>query len=153
MSEMEVSVFRQRSMEAINQKARRGEYFSTVGGGIREMRRRPYRQGPRPTSAGGYFTDLSKFSELQTVLQVLVWDSPATNPLAGSTTRARKTAHPLESAGISHAPPHSDEPRVRGRLRVRAPRNNGRPCRGKKTDHPDCPPNVRLMGSTDQGSS
>jgi hypothetical protein len=38
-------------------------------------------------------------------------------------------------------------------IRVRAPRNNGRPCRGKKTDHPDCPPNVRLMGSTDQGSS
>src|SRR5277367_1634760 len=33
MSEMEVSVFRQRSMEAIKQKARRGEYFSTVGVG------------------------------------------------------------------------------------------------------------------------
>src|SRR6201997_3737632 len=33
MSEMEVSVFRQRSIEAIRQKARRGEYFSTVGVG------------------------------------------------------------------------------------------------------------------------
>src|SRR6202045_5431947 len=33
MSEMEVSVFRQRSIEAIKQKARRGEYFSTVGVG------------------------------------------------------------------------------------------------------------------------
>jgi hypothetical protein len=30
MSEMEVSVFRQRSIEAIKQKARRGEFFSTV---------------------------------------------------------------------------------------------------------------------------
>jgi hypothetical protein len=37
------------------------------------MRRRPYRQGPRPTSAGGDVTDLSQFAELQTVRQVLVW--------------------------------------------------------------------------------
>ena len=33
MSEMEVSMFRQRSQEAIRQKARRGEYYTRVAEG------------------------------------------------------------------------------------------------------------------------
>jgi DNA invertase Pin-like site-specific DNA recombinase len=39
MSEMEVGVFRQRSIEAMKQKARRGELFLSVAVGLCENRR------------------------------------------------------------------------------------------------------------------
>ncbi len=51
MSEMELSVFRQRSVEAMRQKARRGELHLTVER-VREDRRQPYREGSRSAGAG-----------------------------------------------------------------------------------------------------
>jgi DNA invertase Pin-like site-specific DNA recombinase len=52
MSELELSLFRQRSQEALKQKARRGA-FSRRCGRLPEVRARPDRQGPRRASAGG----------------------------------------------------------------------------------------------------
>jgi DNA invertase Pin-like site-specific DNA recombinase len=73
MSEMEVSVFRQRSMEAIKQKARRGEYFSTVGVGYVKCEGDRIDKDPDRRVREAMSLIFRKFSELQTVRQVLVW--------------------------------------------------------------------------------
>src|SRR6201997_2441806 len=73
MSEMEVSVFRQRSIEAIRQKARRGEYFSTVGVGYVKCEGDRIDKDPDRRVREGMSLIFRKFSELQTVRQVLVW--------------------------------------------------------------------------------
>jgi DNA invertase Pin-like site-specific DNA recombinase len=51
MSELELSLFRQRSQEALKQKARRGALFLGVAAGC-EVRARPDREGPGRPSAG-----------------------------------------------------------------------------------------------------
>ena len=53
MSEMELSLFRQRSLEALKQKARRGELFLTVAIGYLKSASRPHREGPGPARTGG----------------------------------------------------------------------------------------------------
>ena len=73
MSEMEVSVFRQRSIEAIRQKARRGEYFSTVGVGYVKCDGDRIEKDPDRRVREAISLIFSKFAELQTVRQVLVW--------------------------------------------------------------------------------
>jgi DNA invertase Pin-like site-specific DNA recombinase len=73
MSEMEVSVFRQRSIEAIRQKARRGEYFSTVGVGYVKCDGDRIEKDPDRRVHEAISLIFRKFAELQTVRQVLVW--------------------------------------------------------------------------------
>jgi DNA invertase Pin-like site-specific DNA recombinase len=73
MSEMEVSVFRQRSIEAIKQKARRGEYFSTVGVGYVKCEVDRIDKDPDRRVRDAISLIFRKFAELQTVRQVLVW--------------------------------------------------------------------------------
>jgi DNA invertase Pin-like site-specific DNA recombinase len=73
MSEMEVSVFRQRSIEAIRQKARRGEYFSTVGVGYVKCDGDRIEKDPDRRVCEAISLIFRKFAELQTVRQVLVW--------------------------------------------------------------------------------
>ena len=73
MSEMELSVFRQRSMEAIKQKARRGELFTTVAVGyVRADGDRIEKDADRRVQEAIALV-FHKFAELQTVRQVLVW--------------------------------------------------------------------------------
>ncbi len=73
MSEMEVSVFRQRSMEAMKQKARRGELFLTVAVGYVKAEHDRIEQDPDRRVREAIALVFSKFAELQTVRQVLVW--------------------------------------------------------------------------------
>jgi DNA invertase Pin-like site-specific DNA recombinase len=73
MSEMEVSVFRQRSLEAIKQKARRGEFFSTVAVGYVRCEGDRIEKDPDRRVREAIALIFSKFAELQTVRQVLVW--------------------------------------------------------------------------------
>lgn len=73
MSEMEVSVFRQRSIEAIRQKARRGEFFSTVGVGYVKCDGDRIEKDPDRRVCEAISLIFCKFAELQTVRQVLVW--------------------------------------------------------------------------------
>ena len=53
MSEMELSLLRQRSLEALKQKARRGELFLTVAIGYVRDRQRPHREGSGSARSGG----------------------------------------------------------------------------------------------------
>jgi DNA invertase Pin-like site-specific DNA recombinase len=73
MSEMEVSVFRQRSIEAIKQKARRGEHFSTVGVGYVKCDGDRIEKDPDRRVRDAIALIFRRFAELQTIRQVLVW--------------------------------------------------------------------------------
>jgi hypothetical protein len=73
MSEMELSVFRQRSIEAMKQKARRGELFLTVAVGyVKASGDRIEKDADRRVQETVLLV-FRKFAELQTIRQVLVW--------------------------------------------------------------------------------
>ena len=73
MSEMELSVFRQRSMEAMRQKARRGELHLTVAVGYVKTEDGVIEKDPDRRVQDGISLVFRKFEELQTVRQVLLW--------------------------------------------------------------------------------
>lgn len=73
MSEMELSVFRQRSIEAMRQKARRGELFLTVAVGYVKVGRDLIEKDPNQRVQEGIALIFRKFAELQSIRQVLVW--------------------------------------------------------------------------------
>jgi len=73
MSEMELSVFRRRSIEAMKQKAHRGELFLTVAVGyVKAGGDRIEKDADRRVQEAITLV-FRKFSELQTIRQVLVW--------------------------------------------------------------------------------
>jgi DNA invertase Pin-like site-specific DNA recombinase len=73
MSEMELSVFRQRSMEAMRQKARRGELHLTVAVGYVKTEDGGIEKDPDRRVQDGISLVFRKFTELQSVRQVLLW--------------------------------------------------------------------------------
>jgi excisionase family DNA binding protein len=73
MSEMELSVFRQRSMEAMRQKARRGELFLTVAVGYVKVGKDRIEKDADRRVRDALELVFRKFAELQAVRQVLVW--------------------------------------------------------------------------------
>lgn len=73
MSEMETSAFRQRSMEAIQQKAKRGELFGTVAVGYVKTDDDRIEKAADRREREAIDLVFAKFAELQTVRQVLVW--------------------------------------------------------------------------------
>lgn len=73
MSEMELSVFRQRSIEALRQKARRGELLLTVAVGYVKAEDGQIEKDPDLRVQDGVALVFRKFAELQSVRQVLLW--------------------------------------------------------------------------------
>jgi excisionase family DNA binding protein len=73
MSEMEASVFRQRSVEAMRQKARRGELHLTVAVGYVKTDDDRIEKDPDRRVQDGILLVFRKFAELQSVRQVLLW--------------------------------------------------------------------------------
>jgi excisionase family DNA binding protein len=73
MSEMELSLFRQRSLEALKQKARRGELFLTVAIGYVKSTRERIDKDPDRRVQEAIALVFAKFAELQTVRQVHLW--------------------------------------------------------------------------------
>ena len=73
MSEMELSVFRQRSIEAMKQKARRGELFLTVAVGYTKAGGDCIEKDADRRVQAAIALVFRKFAELQTIRQVLVW--------------------------------------------------------------------------------
>jgi len=72
-SEMELSVFRQRSLEAMRQKARRGELYLTVAVGYVKTEDGRLEKDPDRRVQDGISLVFRKFTELQSVRQVLLW--------------------------------------------------------------------------------
>src|SRR6201988_523399 len=73
MSEMELSLFRQRSLEALKQKARRGELFLTVAVGYLKVTHDRIEKDPDRRIQEAIALVFAQFAELQTVSQVLLW--------------------------------------------------------------------------------
>jgi excisionase family DNA binding protein len=73
MSEMELSLFRQRSLEALKQKARRGELFLTVAVGYLKTSHNRIEKDPDRRVQEAITLVFTKFAELQTVRQVHLW--------------------------------------------------------------------------------
>ena len=73
MSEMELSLFRQRSLEALKQKARRGELFLTVAVGYLKVHHDRIEKDPDRRVQEAIALVFAKFAELETVRQVHLW--------------------------------------------------------------------------------
>jgi DNA invertase Pin-like site-specific DNA recombinase len=73
MSELELSIFRQRSMEALKQKARRGELFLTVAIGYVKVGDNRIEKDPDQRVCTAVALVFRKFSELGSVRQVHLW--------------------------------------------------------------------------------
>ena len=73
MSEMELSLFRQRSLQALKQKARRGELFLTVAIGYLKTSHDRIEKDPDRRVQEAIMLAFTKFAELQTVRQVHLW--------------------------------------------------------------------------------
>jgi excisionase family DNA binding protein len=73
MSEMELSVLRQRSLEALKQKARRGELFMTVAIGYVRVGNNHIGKDPDRRIAEAITLVFAKFAEVQSVRQVHLW--------------------------------------------------------------------------------
>jgi DNA invertase Pin-like site-specific DNA recombinase len=73
MSEMELSLFRQRSLEALKQKARRGELFLTVAVGYVKSAPDRIEKDPDRRVQAAIELVFARFAELQTVRQVHLW--------------------------------------------------------------------------------
>ena len=80
MSEMELSILRQRSVEARRQKARRGELFLTVAVGYVKTDEDRIEKNPDRRVQDVISLVFAKFAGLQTVRQVLVWMRQEQNP-------------------------------------------------------------------------
>jgi DNA invertase Pin-like site-specific DNA recombinase len=73
MSEMELSVLRQRSLEALKQKARRGELFMTVAIGYVRVSHNRIEKDPDRRVGEAIALIFAKFAEMQSVRQVHLW--------------------------------------------------------------------------------
>ncbi len=73
MSEMELSIFRQRAVEAMRQKARRGELHLTVAVGYVKTDDNRIEKDPDTRVRDGISLVFRKFAELQSIRQVLLW--------------------------------------------------------------------------------
>lgn len=73
MSEMELSILRQRSHEALRQKARRGELFMTVAIGYVRSGRDRIEQDPDRRIRDAIDLVFAKFNEMRSVRQVHLW--------------------------------------------------------------------------------
>jgi DNA invertase Pin-like site-specific DNA recombinase len=73
MSELELSILRQRSIEALKQKARRGELFMTVAVGYAKVRHDRIEKEPDQRVREALALVFSKFAEFQSMRQVHLW--------------------------------------------------------------------------------
>ena len=73
MSEMELSILRQRSLEALRQKARRGELFLSVAVGYVKVRHDRIAKEPDQRVREALGLVFRKFAEFQSIRQVHLW--------------------------------------------------------------------------------
>ena len=73
MSEMELSILRQRSLEALRQKARRGELLLNVAVGFVKVRRDRIAKDPDRRVQEAIALVFRKFAEFQSIRQVHLW--------------------------------------------------------------------------------
>ena len=152
MSEMELSVLRQRSLEALKQKARRGELFMTVAIGYVRVGHNRIEKDPDRRIQRSHRARLHQVRrDAIGSAGASVVPARACVP-AGRHPRGGRSRDRVEAAGLQHHPAHPDQPDLRRRLRVRA---DGQPCehRGRsQEDHPRLQEGAEGLGSVDPES-
>ena len=117
MSEMELSILRQRAHEALRQKARRGELF--IGRSRLSQRARPDRDGAGSSGARGARFGLPQVRRIAERAAGPSVVSPGENRLPAVELRAGGPAHRVETAGLQHGHYILDQPDLRRRLCLR----------------------------------
>jgi DNA invertase Pin-like site-specific DNA recombinase len=153
MSEMELSVFRQRSAEAMKQKASRGELFLTVAVGYIKTEDDRIEVDPDQRVQDAVRLVFSKFAELQTVRQVLLWMRQEQIFPAGHGHKWRQAARRMEATWLPHSPSHPDKSRLCWRLRLRPPWSAYQDRRRTETDYPQSAPRSKGLAGFAQGTS
>ena len=144
MSEMELSILRQRAGEAKKQKARRGELLGIVAIGYVRTDDDRVEKDPNRRVQDAIDLVFNKFAELQTARQVLIWMKQE--------QVLRQTIGRVENAKIPRDLSYFDEPNLRRGIRVRSA-GNGREDRERaQADHPPHAPQLDRVGRFDQGT-
>ena len=120
MSEMELSVLRQRSLEALKQKARRGELFMTVAIGYVRVGHDRIEKDPDRRIQEAIALVFTKFAEMQIGSAGASVVPPRARGPAGRHPRGGRPRDRVEAAGLQHHPAHPDQPDLCRRLCVRA---------------------------------
>ena len=120
MSELELSLFRQRSQEALKQKARRGALVLGVAAGYVKVGRDRIEKNPDKRVQEAMQLVFTKFAELQSARQVHIWlrDEGIELPVKSRQGEAHGVVWRL--AGLQHRAQHPDQSDLCRRLCVRA---------------------------------
>src|ERR1700676_891787 len=104
MSELELSLFRQRSQEALKQKARRGALILGVAAGYVKVGRDRIEKNPDQRVQGALQLVFSKFAEFQSARQVHIWlrDEGIELPVKSRKGEARGIIWRLSAYNIVH---------------------------------------------------
>jgi len=153
MSELELSLFRQRSHEALKQKARRGALFLGVAAGYVRIGHDRIEKDPDQRVQDALRLVFTKFTELQSVRQVHVWlrDEGIRLPVACyKAAEGRSIAWRLPLYNTVHNP---DQPRLCWRLCLwphdeQSKRRGGPQARQSRRAAP-----IGRMGRAAQGSA
>ena len=149
MSEMELSLFRQRSLEALKQKARRGELLFTVAIGYVKAPNDRLEKDPDRRVQEAIALVFSKFAGTADGTASASVDAPGTAAIASGGIRRGRPAHHLEVASLQHIASHADQPGLCWRLRFRAHRKS-RHDRGRSQAHrAGLPQGARGVGGFD----
>ena len=154
MSELELSLFRQRSQEALKQKARRGALFLGVAAGYVKTGRERIEKDPDQRVQDALKLVFAKFAELQSVRQVHVWLRDEGIALARRMSQHGGGAlHRLEAAALQHRAQHSDQPRLCWSLCLRAHDEQGQRRGGPQAREARSAAPIGRMGRAAQGSA
>src|SRR5213594_1903925 len=109
MSELELSLFRQRSQEALKQKARRGALILGVAAGYVKVGCDRIEKNPDQRVRDVLQLVFSKFAEFQSARQVHIWLRDERHRVAREVARWRGARCRLEVAGLQYRAQHSDQ--------------------------------------------
>ena len=125
MSEMELSMFRQRSLEALQPEGAAWRALLDRRGRLPARRARPYREGSGPAGPRGHRSGVPQVRRVQTVRQVHLWLRQEEIRLPAVEQGRGRAADRMEIAGLQHGPPSADQPDLRWRLCFRPNRQPG----------------------------
>ena len=152
MSEMELSIFRQRSAEATVGSRRPNAGNSSRGGRLLEDRRRPDREGSRSPSAGRHRSCVPQVHGTAECPTSARLDKAGADPVACRGSQGGQAINRLEDACVPHDPSHLDKPSLLRRLRLRPAGCVGDDRERTQADLSLRTPQLEGLGRVDQGS-
>ncbi|BAC45277.1 blr0012 [Bradyrhizobium diazoefficiens USDA 110] len=151
MSEMELSIVRQRSLEALEQKARRGELFLNVAIGYLKVSNDRIDKDPDRRIQEALALVFTKFAEMQTPRQVHLCLRQERITLPGGRPWPRGPPRRMEVTSVQYDLPHPDQSRLCWRLCLRALGQSGDDRGRPQEDRAGLPARAQRLGGFDQG--